>query len=116
MNLTSNQVEELIERRLRDARILNFVNRAHSQFLDMQDSIFVEVVLDDATYLEDVGKILRNTTQELKTQDIKLESVVRARLEILDVSFVGPSRSADGGIRAASLYDVTLKSGNREQH
>jgi hypothetical protein len=116
MNLTSNQVEELIERQLRDARISNFVNRAHSQFLDMQGSIFVEIVLDDATYLEDVGKILRNIAQDLKTQDITLEGVIRALWEILDVSFVGPSRSADGGIRAASLYDVTLKSGNREQH
>lgn len=116
MNLTSNQVEELIERQLRDARISNFVNRAHSQFLDMQDSLFVEIVLDDATYLEDVGKILRNTAQELKAQDITLESVVRALWEILDVNFVGPSRSADGGLRAASMYDVTLKSGNRQHH
>ena len=116
MNLTSNQVEEMIERQLREAALSNFVNRAHSQFLDMQNEMFVEIVLDDATHLEEVEKIARNTTQELKLQDIKLDSVVRALWEILDVSYVGPSRSADGGLRAASLYDVTLKSGNRQHH
>jgi hypothetical protein len=116
MNLTSNQVEELIEGRLREVGILNFVNRAHSQFLDIQDEIFVEIVLDDATHLEDVERIVRNTAQELKTQGIKLDSVVRALWQILDVSFVGPSRAADGGLRAAYLYDVTLRSGNRQHH
>jgi len=110
------QVEESIERRLRDAGLSKFVNREQSQFLDMQNEVFVEVVLNDGTALGDVEKIIRETVQELKTQGIKLDSVVRALWEILDVSFVGPSRSADGGIRAASLYDVTLKSGNREHH
>jgi hypothetical protein len=116
MNLTSNQVEEFIERKLRQAGLSVAINKAHSQFLDMQDEMFVEVVLDDATHLEDVEKIVRNTAQELKLQGIKLDSVVRALWEIVDVSFVGPSRSADGGIRAAILYDVTLKSGNRQLH
>jgi hypothetical protein len=116
MNLTLNQVEELIERHLRAAGIWDSVNKAHSQFLDMQDEMFVEIVLDDATHLEDTDKIVRNTAEELKAQDITLDSVVRALWEILDVSFVGPSRSADGGIRAAYLYDVTLKSGSRQHH
>jgi len=116
MNLTSNQVEELIERKLREAGVSVSINKAHSQFLDMQDEMFVEIVLDDASHLEDVEKIIRNTAQELKLQGIKLDSVVRALWEIVDVSFVGPSRSADGGLRAATLYDVTLKSGNRQHH
>jgi len=116
MNLTSNQVEELIERQLREAGVSAPINKTHSQFLDMQDEMFVEIVLDDATHLEDVERTVRNTAQELKVQGIKLDSVVRALWEIVDVSFVGPSRSADGGLRAASLYDVTLKSGNRQQH
>ena len=116
MSTIPAQVEESIERRLRDAGLSKFVNREQSQFLDMQNEVFVEVVLNDGTALGDVEKIIRETVQELKTQGIKLDSVVRALWEILDVSFVGPSRSADGGIRAASLYDVTLKSGNREHH
>jgi hypothetical protein len=110
------QVEESIERRLREAGLSKFVNREQSQFLDMQNEVFVEVVLNDGTALGDVEKIIRETAQELKPQNVKLDSVVRALWEILDVSFVGPSRSADGGLRAASLYDVTLKSGNRQHH
>jgi hypothetical protein len=116
MNLTSTQVEELIDRQLREAGLPDVVNKAHSQFLDMQDQIFVEIVLNDATHLDAVERVIRNTTEELKSQGIILDSVVRALWEILDVSFVGPSRSADGGLRAASLYDVTLKSGKRQHH
>jgi hypothetical protein len=116
MNLTSNQIEELIERRLREAGVSNFINRAHSQFLDIQDEIFIEIVLDDATHVESVEKILRDTAQELKAQGITLQGVVRALWQIIDVSYVGPSRSADGGLRAASFYDVTLQSGTRQHH
>jgi hypothetical protein len=116
MSTIPAQVEESIERRLREAGLSKFVNREQSQFLDMQDEVFVEVVLNDGTALGDVEKIIRETARELKTHGVKLDSVVRAIWEILDVSFVGPSRSADGGLRAASLYDVTLKSGNRQHH
>src|SRR5260370_41396996 len=72
--------------------------------------------LNPPSHREDVKKFIRNTAQELKLQGIKLDSFVRALWEIVDVSFVGPSRSADGGLRAATLYDVTLKSGNRQHH
>jgi hypothetical protein len=109
------QVEESLERRLRDAGLAKFVNRDQSQFLDMDDEIFVEVVLNDGTALSDVEKIVRETAQELKPQGIKLDSVVRALWEIVDVKYSGPSRSADGGLRAASEFQVTLKSGERLQ-
>lgn len=115
MNLTSTQVEELIERKLHEAGLSVSINKSHSQFLDMQDEMFVEIVLDDATHLEAVEKVVRNTAQELKLQGIKLDDVVRALWEIVDVSFVGPSRSADGGLRAASEFQVILKSGKRQQ-
>jgi hypothetical protein len=65
------------------------------------------------TRLDDVEKIVRHTAQELKAQGIQLDSVVRALWEIDDVSYVGPSRSSDGGLRAAYEFQVTLKSGTR---
>jgi len=116
MNLTANQIQELIERRFREAGVSGSINRTHSQFLDFQDDLFIETVLDDATHVESVEKILRETAQELKSQGVTLQGVVRALWQIIDVSYVGPSRSADGGLRAASFYEVTLKSGERQHH
>src|SRR5260370_3343329 len=72
--------------------------------------------LNPPSHREDVKKFIRNTAQELKLQGIKLDSFVRELWEIVDVSFVGPSRSAEEGLRAATIYDVTLKSGNRQHH
>lgn len=109
------EVEELLDRRLREADLARFVNKEHSQFLDLQDELFVEIVVNDATHLSEVEKIIRHTAQELKqSRDIKLDSVIRAVWEIVDVSYVGPSRSADGGLRAAYEFHVTLKSGDRQ--
>jgi hypothetical protein len=115
MNAIPLEIEELLDRRLREAGLSRFVNRDQSQFLDLQDELFVEIVLNDASRQENVEQIVRHTAQELKARSIKLDSVVRALWEIADVSYVGPSRSADGGLRAAYEFHVDLKSGDRPQ-
>ncbi len=115
MNTTPVEIEELLDRRLREANLSRFVNKEQSQFLDFPDELFVEVVLNDATFLGEVEKIIRHTAQELKNdRNITLDSVIRAVWEIVDVSYIGPSRSADGGLRAAYEFHVTLKSGDRQ--
>jgi len=115
MSMTSVQVEDLVERQLRDAGLFRFVSREHSQFLDLGDEMFVEVVLNDGTPLDDVEKIVRRTAQEAKAQGVRLDSVVRALWEVDDVRYLGPSRSSNGGLRAAYEFEVTLKSGTRHQ-
>jgi hypothetical protein len=115
MSITSIQVEDLVERQLRDAGLLRFVNREHSQYLDLGDEVFAEVVLTDGTPLNDVEKIVRRTSEEVKSQGIRLDSVVRALWEVDEVHHVGPSRSSSGGLRAAYEFEVTLKSGARRQ-
>ena len=115
MNMTSVQIEDLVEHQLRDAGLSKFVSREHSQFLDLGDEMFVEVVLNDGTPLDDVEKIVRRTSQEVKAQGVKLDSVVRALWEVDDVRYLGPSRSSNGGLRAAYEFEVTLKSGTRRQ-
>jgi hypothetical protein len=116
MNTMPVEIEELLDRRLREANLSRFVNKEQSQFLDFPDQLFVEIVLNDATFLGEVEKIIRHTAQELKARDIKLDSVIRAVWEIVDVNYFGPSRSADGGLRAAYEFHVTLKSGDRQHH
>ena len=113
MHITSSQVEELIESRLQDTGLSKFVNRDYSQFLDVAEELFVEIVLNDGTALEDVEKIVRHTAQELKTQGVRLDSVVRAIWEVGKVDYIGPARGSSGGLRAAYEFRVTLKSGER---
>jgi hypothetical protein len=113
MNMTFNQAEERLERQLRESDLVAILDRERSQFLDLQDQIFVEIVLNDATRLDDAEKIIRNLVREFKDQGIHLDSVVRAVWEVVDVRHAGPSRTPDGGIRASSEFHVTLKSGTR---
>jgi hypothetical protein len=115
MSITPIQVEDLVEGQLRDAGLSKFVSREYSQFLDLGDELFVEVVLTDGTPLNDVEKIVRRTSEEVKAQGIRLDSVVRALWEVEEVHHVGPSRSSSGGLRAASEFEVTLRSGARRQ-
>jgi hypothetical protein len=114
MNTTASKVEEILERRLRDANLSRFVKKEHSQFLDLQDEVFVEVVLIDGAALDAVERIVRQTAEELRPQGITLDSVVRALWEIVEVTYVGPSRAPSGGIRAASEFRAILRSGSRD--
>jgi hypothetical protein len=113
--MTSTQVEDLVEHQLRDAGLFKFVSREHSQFLDLGDELFVEVVLTDGTALNDVEKIVRRTSGEVKAQGGILDSVVRALWDVDEVRYIGPSRSSNGGLRAAYEFEVTLKSGAKRQ-
>ena len=78
MSMTSVQVEDLAERQLREAGLFKVVSREHSQFIGLGYEIFVEVVLNDGTPLDDVEKIVRRASQEVKAQGVRLDSVVRA--------------------------------------
>jgi hypothetical protein len=80
----------------------------------MEDDIFVEVVLNDGAALQDVERLLRGIAEELKLQGVKLDVIVRARWKVLGVNYVGPSRTADGGLRAALEFRAQLKSGSQE--
>jgi len=113
MKATPTQVEELLERRLRESRLSEFVNKKRSQFLEFENDFFVEVVLNDGAVLEDVERLVRNAAEELAPQGVKLDIIVRAIWEVVKVNYVGPSRAADGGLRAALTFHALLKSGRR---
>jgi len=113
MQVTPTQVEEFLDRRVRESGLGEFVNRKQSQFLELEDDFFVEVVLNDGAVLEDVEKVVKGAADELKPQGVKLDIIVRAVWEVEAVEYVGPSRSSDGGLRAALAFRGTLKSGRR---
>jgi hypothetical protein len=114
MKATPTEIEELLDQRLQEADLMKFVNRDRSQFLDLQSELFVELVLNDGNVIPDVEKIVRRTADELRSQDTRLDSVVRALWEIVRVEFVGSSLTPDGGFRAASNFRAVLRSGTRE--
>lgn len=114
MKSTPTEIEELLDRRLQEADLMKFVNRDRSQFLDLQSDFFVELVLNDGNAIPDVEKIVRRVADELRSQGIGLDSVVRALWEIVRVEFVGPSLSSEGGYRAATNFRAVLRSGTRE--
>jgi hypothetical protein len=114
MNTATTKVEEILERRLREANLSKFVSKEQSQFLDLQDELFVEIVLIDGAPLDDVERIVRHTAQELNTQGTRLDSVVRTLWEIVEVNYIGPSRAPDGGLRAALEFRAVLRSGSRD--
>jgi hypothetical protein len=113
MNTALSQVVKLLESKLQKSKLSEFVNTKHSQFLELENEVFVEVVLKDGTVLEEVETLVRNTAEELKPQGVKLDIIVRAIWEVVEVNCVGPSRAADGGLRAALAFHALLKSGKR---
>jgi hypothetical protein len=113
MSATPTQIEDLFETRLQNAGLASFINKERSQFLDLMDQFFVEIVLNEGGVLDEVEKIVRRTVEELKAQGIQLHTIVRAIWDITDVRFVGPSLGP-GGYRAASNFQATLRSGRRE--
>jgi hypothetical protein len=112
----ATQVEELLIRKLQHAHLAKLMLLDKSQFLDMEDYVFMEVVLTDGAELDRVETIVRDLTQNLGARGIKVDSIVRAVWEVTDVQDNGTAHGADGAPRAAREFRVTLKSGNRLQN
>jgi hypothetical protein len=114
MILIADRLQGMLESRLSEAGLAEFYNKEHSQFLDLDGEVFAEVVINDASKLEDVEKVVRLTAEEMKSQGISLDSVVRALWEIVSVDYNGPSYTPDlKEVRAADEFCVVLQSGTR---
>src|SRR6266852_2502793 len=115
---TFNELRSTLEKRLREAGLAQFVNRERSQFLDLEGEVFAEVVLNDGSVLDEVEKIVHLAADEMKTQGVSLDSIVRALWEIVSVEYTGrTSRTPDlTNWRAAEEFRVVLRSGTRECH
>lgn len=106
----------MLEKRLCDAGLTKYVNKERSQFLDLDGEVFAEIVLNDASVLEDIERMVQSAADEMKTQGILLDSVVRALWEIISVEYSGRlSRTPDlSQARAAMEFQVILRSGTRQ--
>jgi len=112
---TLNEIRVTLESRLREAGLSEFVDRDRSQFLDLGGEVFVELVLTDASRLEDAKRVVEAVADEMKSRGASLDSVVRALWEVVSVQHSGTSRTTDlAQYRAAEEFRITLRSGTRQ--
>jgi hypothetical protein len=117
MAVIVDQVQTLLERKFQEANLSQFVNRDHSQFLDLSGGeVFAEVVLNEGSALDEAEKLVSQIAEELSQHGIRLNSVVRALWEIASIEYLGDSTTPDFAQgRAAEEFRVILKAGSRQQ-
>jgi hypothetical protein len=108
------ELETILRDKLDAAGLVPFLNQDKSQFLDMSESFFAEIVLNDGSKLAAAEQVVRGVREELRDRGIGVDTIVRAIWTVREVRYVGPARGASGGLKAASEFEVALRSGNRE--
>jgi hypothetical protein len=109
------ELETILRDRLMAAGLGTAMNEEKSQFLDLSDAFFAEIVLNDGSKLALTEQIVRNVKEELKEKGVQLDSVVRAVWSVKDIQFIGPARGVSGGLRAALEFEAVLESGSRDR-
>jgi len=71
------------------------------------------VVLSDGAELERVEGIVARLKEIFRARGIRVDSLVRAVWDVVDVKSHGPAYGKDGAPRAAEELYLSLKSGNR---
>jgi hypothetical protein len=108
------ELETAFRDKLQQAGILAALNEEKSQFLDLSDSFFAEIVLNDGSKLAGAERIVRTVKEQLGEKGVRLDSIVRAVWQVKGVDFVGPARAVSGGLKAALEFEAVLESGARQ--
>jgi len=108
------ELETILRDRLIAAGVATVLNEDKSQFLDLSDGFFAEIVLNDGSKLTATEQIVRNLRGELQEKGVQLESIVRAIWRVKNIRFIGPARGVSGALKAALEFEATLESGTRE--
>lgn len=107
------ELEAILRDKLKAAGLDSGLDQEKSQFLDMSDGFFAEIVLNDGSKLAAAEQIIRIAKEELKERGVEVDAIVRAVWKVKDISFIGPARSVSGGLRAALEFEAALESGTR---
>jgi hypothetical protein len=105
--MSSEQHGTEVERRLREADLLPFVDWPRSQVIDLGEQTYVEVVLKDAAKEEEVRHALGAPAPHV---DIQIHPV----WVVEEVGEPQPAISKSGGYLAARLVPVMLRSGSTQ--
>lgn len=95
------------------AGLLAFLDQRESQFVDLGDDFFVELVARDSTVLPEFGRI----ADSVKSENPKIKTLVRAHWEIQNIGrhVQAYDTPGTGAPRTAVLYPVDLKLGHGTQ-
>ncbi len=107
------ELETILRDKLKSAGLETVLNEEKSQFLDMSDGFFAEIVLNDGSKLAAAEQIIRSVKEELKEREVEVDSVVRAVWRVREINSIGPARGVSGGLKAALEFDAVLESGTR---
>lgn len=111
--MTATELESIVKEGLTKAGLLAFLDPIRTQFLDVSDGMFVELVLTDASKLSEFEAFFAVVRNEFPASQIEIDSIIRAVWRVKSVKYVGPARTETGGLRAARAYRAVLESGNR---
>jgi hypothetical protein len=104
--MSAENLRREIEAQLEKARLLGFLDLDRTQFLEVPDGIFVEIVLNDAGKEQEIRQLLEGLLPpggDFRIHPIwKIEAIGEPQIAI----------SQSGGIVAARLVCVILRSGS----
>jgi len=111
----ANLVQDMLFERLREAHLEEVLCPEKWQCLDMEDSVWLEVVLSDGAELERVEANVAEVKDAFRARGTRVDTIVRAMWDVVDVQSHGPAYGKDGAPRAAEEFYVTLQSGERAE-
>jgi len=94
------------------AGLLSFLVEDSSRLLDIDGKIFAEIVLSDRGKLGEAGDLVNRVLADTEACKKGFTLVVRSKWVIEYLGDLTPACSSDGGLRAAVLIPVTLRSGS----
>jgi hypothetical protein len=112
--MTESELNKSLSERLKSAGLAPYLVREKSQILEFPDGFFAEIVLSDASKLEEANAVVASIRAGVERQGSHLTSIVRAIWSVKQVEGVGPARGASGGIKSAVDFRAVLESGRRE--
>jgi hypothetical protein len=98
------QVQDMLLQKLREGNLSNVLRMDLSQFLDMEDFVFAEVVLSDGAELDRVEAIVGELKDAVRARGTKVDCIVRAVWEVTQVKDQGTAYGKDGAPRAAQVF------------
>jgi len=109
----ANLVQDMLLERLREAHLESVLLPDKSQCLDMEDSVWLEMVLSDGAELDRFETVVAEVKHAFGARGIRVDGIVRAVWAVTDVKSHGPAYGKDGAPRAAEEFHVTLQSSKR---
>jgi hypothetical protein len=108
------ELETVFRDKLEQAGLVAALNEEKSQFLDLPDGFFAEIVLNDGSKLPGAERIVRSVKEQLEERGVRVDSIVRAVWRVKEIGYIGHARGVSGGLKAALEFEAILESGSRQ--